>query len=99
MEPADYFILAVFIALGLFSLIAALFNLDWYFNTSGASTFVHKLGRGGARITRVAPPHSSISSGEVAPVSFMPCWAWRLSPAASWVLFSVFDKPLSIHES
>ena len=40
MEPADYFILAVFIALGLFSLI----------NTSGASTFVHKLGRGGARI-------------------------------------------------
>ena len=50
MEPADYFILAVFIALGLFSLIAALFNLDWYFNTSGASTFVHKLGRGGARI-------------------------------------------------
>ena len=33
MEPADYFILAVFIALGL-----------------GASTFVHKLGRGGARI-------------------------------------------------
>ena len=47
MEPADYFILAVFIALGLFSLIAALFNLD---NTSGASTFVHKLGRGGARI-------------------------------------------------
>ena len=50
MEPTDYFILAVFIALGLFSLIAALFNLDWYFNTSGASTFVHKLGRGGARI-------------------------------------------------
>ena len=86
MEPADYFILAVFIALGLFSLIAALFNLDWYFNTSGA-------------LTRVAPPHSSISSGEVAPVSFMPCWAWRLSPAASWALFSVFDKPLSIHES
>ena len=80
MEPADYFILAVFIALGLFSLIAALFNLDWYFNTSGASTFVHKLGR-------------------VAPVSFMPCWAWRLSPAAFWALFSVFDKPLSIHES
>ena len=50
MEPADYFILVVFIALGLFSLIAALFNLDWYFNTSGASTFVHKFGRGGARI-------------------------------------------------
>ena len=44
MEPADYFILAVFIALGLFSLIAALFNLDWYFNTSGASTFAgHRL--------------------------------------------------------
>lgn len=50
MEPADYFILAVFIALGLFSLIAALFNFDWYFNTSGASIFVHKFGRGGARI-------------------------------------------------
>lgn len=50
MEPADYFILAVFIALGLFSLIAALFNLDWYFKTAGAAMFVHKLGRGGARV-------------------------------------------------
>lgn len=50
MEPADYFILAVFIALGLFSLIAALFNIDWYFKTAGAAMFVHKLGRGGARV-------------------------------------------------
>ena len=50
MEPTDYFLLAIFIALGIFSLIAAIFNFDWYFETSGAATFVNKLGRKGARI-------------------------------------------------
>lgn len=50
MEPTDYFMLAIFIALGVFSLIAAIFNFDWYFETSGAATFVHKFGRKGARI-------------------------------------------------
>ncbi len=50
MEPTDYFILFVFIALGIFSLIAAIFNLDWYFQTNGAATFVNRLGRNGARI-------------------------------------------------
>ncbi len=50
MEPSEYFILVLFIALGLFSVVAAVFNLDWYFKTSGAMTFVNWLGRGGARI-------------------------------------------------
>ena len=50
MEPTDYFILAIFIALGAFSLVAAIFNFDWYFETSGATTFVNKFGRKGARI-------------------------------------------------
>lgn len=50
MEPSEYMILAIFIALGLFSVVAALFNFDWYFETSGAMTFVKWLGRGGARI-------------------------------------------------
>ncbi len=50
MEPTDYFILAIFITLGAFSLVAAIFNFDWYFETSGATTFVNKFGRKGARI-------------------------------------------------
>lgn len=50
MDPSEYMILAIFIALGLFSVVAALFNFDWYFETSGAMTFVKWLGRGGARI-------------------------------------------------
>lgn len=50
MEPSEYLILALFIALGLFSIIAALFNFDWYFETSGAMTFVKWLGRPGARL-------------------------------------------------
>lgn len=50
MDISDYFILFLFIALGLFSFVAALFNLDWYFKTSGAMTFVGWLGRSGARL-------------------------------------------------
>ena len=50
MEPTDYFILVIFMALGAFSLIAAIFNFYWYFETSGATTFVNKFGRKGARI-------------------------------------------------
>jgi hypothetical protein len=50
MEPTEYFILTLFIALGIFSIVAAILNLDWYFQTSGAMTFVKWLGRKGARI-------------------------------------------------
>ena len=50
MEPTEYFILILFIALGVFSIVAAALNLDWYFQTSGAMTFVKWLGRKGARI-------------------------------------------------
>lgn len=50
MEPSEYFILALFIALGVFSMVAAAFNFDWYFQTSGAMTFVRRFGRRGARI-------------------------------------------------
>ncbi len=50
MEPSEYFILILFIALGLFSLIAAIFNIDWYFKTDGAKTFVRWFGHNGARI-------------------------------------------------
>lgn len=50
MDPSEYFILVLFIALGLFSIVAAAFNFDWYFETSGAMTFVKWLGRKGARI-------------------------------------------------
>lgn len=50
MEPSEYLILILFICLGLFSIIASLLNLDWYFQTDGAKIFVRKLGRNGARI-------------------------------------------------
>ena len=49
MDPSEYFILSLFIALGLFSIVAAICNFDWYFKTSGAMTFVNWFGRG-ARI-------------------------------------------------
>lgn len=50
MDPSEYFILFLFIALGVFSVTAAAFNFEWYFQTSGAMTFVNKFGRKGARI-------------------------------------------------
>lgn len=50
MNPSEYFILFIFMALGLFSLVAAIFNFDWYFQTSGAATFIKLFGRQGARI-------------------------------------------------
>lgn len=50
MDISEYFFLIVFIALGLFSIIAAAFNIEWYFQTSGAAIFVRRWGRKGARI-------------------------------------------------
>ena len=50
MDPSEYFILILFIALGIFSMAAAAFNLEWYFKTGGAMIFVNKWGRKGARI-------------------------------------------------
>lgn len=50
MDPSEYFILFVFIALGAFSIIASVLDLDWYFQTSGADMFVRRFGRKGARI-------------------------------------------------
>ena len=50
MAPSEYFILILFIALGLFSLVAAIWNIDWYFQTDGARIFVKRFGRNGARI-------------------------------------------------
>ena len=50
MTPSEYFILVLFIALGLFSVVSAIFNFDWYFQTSGAMTFVRWFGRRGARV-------------------------------------------------
>lgn len=49
MEPTEYFILILY-RIRIFSVIAAILNLDWYFQTSGAMTFVRWLGRKGARI-------------------------------------------------
>ena len=50
MAPSEYFILILFIALGLFSLVAAIWNIDWYFQTDGARMFVRRMGRSGARV-------------------------------------------------
>lgn len=49
MNPADYFIFLLFIALGGFSVTAAIFNIEWYFRTDAARSFVRRLGRSGAR--------------------------------------------------
>lgn len=50
MAPSEYFIFALFIGLGIFSVVAAVLNLEWYFQTSAAQTFVKWLGRTGARL-------------------------------------------------
>lgn len=54
MEPSEYFILVVFAFLGVFSVVAGVLNLDWYFKTDGAKLFVRWLGRKGARIFYIA---------------------------------------------
>lgn len=50
MTFAEYFILGLFVFLGLFSVISASFNFDWFFQTNGAMTFVKWMGRTGARL-------------------------------------------------
>ena len=50
MTPSEYIILILFILLGLFSIIAAIGNMDWYFPTEGAHFFVRYVGRNGARV-------------------------------------------------
>lgn len=50
MAPSEYFILVLFIALGIFALVSAIGNFDWYFQTDGARIFVRHLGRNGARV-------------------------------------------------
>ena len=49
MEPSEYLILVLFNALGAFSLVSAIANFDWFFETSAAMSFVNKMGRTGAR--------------------------------------------------
>ena len=49
MSPADYFIFVLFMALGCFSLVAALLNIEWYLQTSAAQNFVRWFGRSGSR--------------------------------------------------
>jgi small neutral amino acid transporter SnatA (MarC family) len=50
MKTEEYLVLAIFVLTGSISLVAALFNFDWYFQSQKASTFVHWFGRNGARI-------------------------------------------------
>ncbi|MDR1918691.1 MAG: immunity 17 family protein [Tannerellaceae bacterium] len=50
MGTAEYLVLSIFILTGSTSLIAAVFNFDWYFQSRKASSIVHWLGREGARI-------------------------------------------------
>jgi small neutral amino acid transporter SnatA (MarC family) len=50
MRTEEYLVLAIFVVAGSISLIAAIFNFDWYFQSRKASTAVHWFGRNGARI-------------------------------------------------
>ena len=65
MQPSEYFILVLFIVLGVFSIIASVLNLDWYFQTDGARMFVKRLGRNGARIFYVLLGIALIACGVV----------------------------------
>ncbi|MCD7975744.1 MAG: immunity 17 family protein [Tannerellaceae bacterium] len=50
MQLSEYFILSLFVIMGAVSLLASLFNADWFLNSRQAATFVQWLGRPGARI-------------------------------------------------
>ena len=66
MTPSEYFIFALFIGLGIFSMVAAVLNLEWYFQTSAAQTFVRWLGRTGARLFYVLLGMGLIACGVLA---------------------------------
>ena len=66
MTPSEYFIFALFIGLGNFSMVAALLDLEWYFQTSGAQTFVRWFGRKGARIFYVLLGLGLVACGTLA---------------------------------
>lgn len=65
MQPSEYFILVLFIVLGVFSITASALNLDWYFQTDGAKMFVKRFGRNGARIFYVLLGIGLIACGVV----------------------------------
>ncbi|WP_106831379.1 immunity 17 family protein [Parabacteroides pacaensis] len=65
MDVTEYFFLFTFIALGIFSLIAAILNIEWYFQTNGASLFVRRWGRKGARIFYALLGIALISCGTI----------------------------------
>lgn len=65
MRPSEYFILVLFIVLGVFSITASVLNLDWYFQTDGARIFVKRFGRNGARIFYVLLGIGLIACGVV----------------------------------
>jgi hypothetical protein len=50
MDVPEYFILSLFLLLGLLSLIASLLNSHWFFHTGSALFFVEKIGLKGARL-------------------------------------------------
>ena len=66
MTPSEYFIFALFIGLGVFSVVAAVLDMEWYFQTSAAQTFVRWLGRTGARLFYVLLGIGLISCGVLA---------------------------------
>ena len=66
MAPSEYFIFALFIGLGLFSVVAVSLNQEWYFQTSAAQTFVRWLGRTGARLFYVLLGVGLIACGVLA---------------------------------
>ena len=65
MQPSEYFILVLFIVLGVFSIAASVLNLDCYFQTDGARIFVNRFGRNGARIFYVLLGIGLIACGVV----------------------------------
>ena len=66
MAPSEYFIFALFIGLGLFSVVAVSLKQEWYFQTSAAQTFVRWLGRTGARLFYVLLGVGLIACGVLA---------------------------------
>lgn len=65
MDPTIYFLFVIFILMGVFSLVAAAFNFNWYFESEGVMMFVRRFGRKGARIFYAALGVALLAGGVI----------------------------------
>ena len=71
MDTLEYVVYGIFITGGLFSVVAAYLNLDWFFDHRKSQTFVTWFGRTGARIFYGVLGLALITCGTLALLGYM----------------------------